>query len=220
MDQNPAQPGSGFGMYQGIFITFEGSEGSGKTTQAQMLKDYLEKRSKEVILVREPGGTPVGEKLREILLESGEEIEIAPVTEALLFAADRAQLVSKVVRPALERGSIVIGDRFIDSSLAYQGVARGCGLEAVKNLNEWATDGLEPNLTLFLDLPVAEGLARVSKVEPDRIESEKIEFHENVRSGYSMLQKIFSYRYTVINASGTADEVHSLVISEVDRTIS
>jgi len=207
-------------MYQGIFITFEGSEGSGKTTQAQMLKDYLEKRSKEVILVREPGGTPVGEKLREILLESGEEIEIAPVTEALLFAADRAQLVSKVVRPALERGSIVIGDRFIDSSLAYQGVARGCGLEAVKNLNEWATDGLEPNLTLFLDLPVAEGLARVSKVEPDRIESEKIEFHENVRSGYSMLQKIFSYRYTVINASGTAEEVHSLVISEVDKTIS
>lgn len=207
-------------MYQGIFITFEGSEGSGKTTQAQMLKDYLEKRSKEVILVREPGGTPVGEKLRQILLESGEEIEIAPVTEALLFAADRAQLVSKVVRPALERGSIVIGDRFIDSSLAYQGVARGCGLEAVKNLNEWATDGLEPNLTLFLDLPVAEGLARVSKVEPDRIESEKIEFHENVRSGYSMLQKIFSYRYAVINASGTADEVHSLVISEVDKTIS
>jgi dTMP kinase len=185
-----------------------------------MLKEYLEKRSKEVILVREPGGTPVGEKLREILLESGEEIEIAPVTEALLFAADRAQLVSQVVRPALERGSIVIGDRFIDSSLAYQGVARGCGLEAVKNLNEWATDGLEPNLTLFLDLPVAEGLARVSKVEPDRIESEKIEFHENVRSGYSMLQKIFSYRYAVINASGTADEVHSLVISEVDRTIS
>ena len=220
MDQNPAQPGSGFGMYQGIFITFEGSEGSGKTTQAQMLKDYLEERSKEVILVREPGGTPVGEKLREILLESGEEIEIAPVTEALLFAADRAQLVSQVVRPALERGSIVIGDRFIDSSLAYQGVARGCGLEAVKNLNEWATDGLEPNLTLFLDLPVAEGLARVSKVEPDRIESEKIEFHENVRSGYSMLQKIFSYRYTVINASGTAEEVHSLVISEVDKTIS
>jgi dTMP kinase len=207
-------------MYQGIFITFEGSEGSGKTTQAQMLKDYLEKRSKEVILVREPGGTPVGEKLRQILLESGEEIEIAPVTEALLFAADRAQLVSKVVMPALERGSIVIGDRFIDSSLAYQGVARGCGLEAVKNLNEWATDGLEPNLTLFLDLPVAEGLARVSKVEPDRIESEKIEFHENVRSGYSMLQKIFSYRYAVINASGTADEVHSLVISEVDKTIS
>jgi dTMP kinase len=207
-------------MYQGVFITFEGSEGSGKTTQAQMLKDYLEKRSKEVILVREPGGTPVGEKLREILLESGGEIEIAPVTEALLFAADRAQLVSKVVRPALERGSIVIGDRYIDSSLAYQGVARGCGLEAVKNLNEWATDGLEPNLTLFLDLPVAEGLARVSNVEADRIESEKIEFHENVRSGYSMLQKIFSYRYAVINASGTAEEVHSLVISEVDKTIS
>ena len=220
MDQNSPQPGFGLGMYQGVFITFEGCEGSGKTTQAQKLKDYLEGRGKEVILVREPGGTPVGEKIREMLLGSDGDMEIAPVTEALLFAADRAQLVRNVIRPALERGLIVIGDRYVDSSLAYQGVARGCGLEAVKNLNEWATDGLEPNLTLFLNLPVPEGLARVGNTDADRIESEKVEFHENVRSGYSMLQKIFSYRYAVIDARGTPEEVHSLIISEVDKTIS
>jgi dTMP kinase len=216
VDQN--QPGMGFGMYQGVFITFEGCEGSGKTTQAQRLKDYLEGQGKEVILVREPGGTPVGEKIREILLGSDANVEIAPITEALLFAADRAQLVMNVIRPALDRGAIVIGDRYVDSSLAYQGVARGCGLEAVKNLNEWATDNLEPNLTLFLDLPVAEGLARVS--DTDRIESEKVEFHENVRSGYSMLQKIFSYRYAVIDARGTPEEVQGLILNELEKTIS
>jgi dTMP kinase len=216
VDQN--QPGMGFGMYQGVFITFEGCEGSGKTTQAQKLKDYLEGRGKEVVLVREPGGTPVGEKIREILLGPDAGVEIAPITEALLFAADRAQLVMNVIRPALDRGAVVIGDRYVDSSLAYQGVARGCGLEAVKNLNEWATDNLEPNLTLFLDLPVPEGLARVS--DTDRIESEKVEFHENVRSGYSMLQKIFSYRYAVIDARGTPDEVHGLILNEVEKTIS
>jgi dTMP kinase len=207
-------------MYQGVFITFEGCEGSGKSTQAQKLKEYLESRGKEVVMVREPGSTPVGEKIREILLGSGASMEIAPITEALLFAADRAQQVRDVIRPALDRGAIVIGDRYIDSSLAYQGVARGCGLEAVKNLNEWATDNLEPNLTLFLDLPVAEGLSRVSETDTDRIEKEKVEFHENVRSGYSMLQKIFSYRYSVIDARGTEAEVHSRILGEVEKTIS
>jgi dTMP kinase len=218
VDQN--QPGVGFGMYQGVFITFEGCEGSGKTTQAQKLKEYLEGRGKEVVLVREPGGTPVGEKIREMLLGSDESIEIAPITEALLFAADRAQQVMDVIRPALDTGAVVIGDRYTDSSLAYQGVARGCGLEAVKNLNEWATDGLEPNLTLFLDLPVATGLARAGGTDADRIESEKIEFHENVRSAYSMLLKIFSYRYAVIDARGTEIEVHSRILGQVEKTIS
>ena len=220
MEQKSSQPGSSFGMYLGVFITFEGCEGSGKTTQALKLKEYLEGKGKEVLIVREPGGTPLGEKIRELVLGSEKKVEIAPVAEALLFAADRAQLVKDVIRPALDRGVIVIGDRYVDSSLAYQGVARGCGLEAVKNLNEWATEDLEPNLTVFLDLPVAEGLARSRAANADRIESEKVEFHENVRSGYSMLQKIFSYRYAVVDARGTKEEVHSRILGEVEKITS
>jgi dTMP kinase len=207
-------------MNLGVFITFEGCEGSGKSTQAQKLKEYLEGKGKEVLIVREPGGTPLGESIRELVLGSGKKVEIAPIAEALLFAADRAQLVRDVIRPALDRGVLVIGDRYVDSSLAYQGVARGCGLEAVKNLNEWATEDLEPSLTLFLDLPVSEGLARSRAANADRIESEKMEFHENVRSGYSMLQKIFSYRYAIIDARGTQEEVHSRILSEVEKITS
>ncbi len=206
------------GMILGTFITFEGCEGSGKTTQAEMLKEHLVEMGREVVLVREPGGTPVGRVIRRMLLDP-ELPRLAPVTEALLFAADRAQQVRDVIRPALQKGVTVIGDRYVDSSLAYQGVGRGCGLEPIKNLNDWATGGLEPNLTIFLDMSVKESLARVSGAEPDRIEREPLEFHENVRYAYSMLQRIFSYRYAVIDASGTPEMVHERVVEETGKIL-
>lgn len=206
------------GVLLGTFITFEGGEGSGKTTQAEMLRDYLAGLGKQVMLVREPGGTPVGRKIREILLDPDNPAP-CPVAEALLFAADRAEQVRDVVRPALQRGVTVIGDRYVDSSLAYQGVGRGCGLEPVKNLNDWATGGLDPHLTIFLDLPVKEGLARAAGSGSDRMERESLEFHENVRHAYVMLQRIYSYRYAVVDAGGTPEEVHERVREEAGKIL-
>lgn len=206
------------GMLLGVFITFEGCEGSGKTTQATMLHDRLADEGRKVTLIREPGGTTVGERIREILLDTGSG-DITPTTEALLFAAARSQLVRDVIEPALREGHTVIADRYVDSSLAYQGVGRGCGLEPVKNLNDWATGGLEPNLTVFLDMPVEDSLARVESGQKDRMESEDIEFHVNVRYAYGMLQRLYSHRYAVINADGTPEEVHDRVFSEVQKIL-
>ena len=206
------------GMVLGTFITFEGCEGSGKTTQAMMLRDYMVSRGKEVVLAREPGGTPLGQKIRDLLLEP-DSGNISPIAEALLFAADRAQQVRDVVRPALQMGQVVISDRFVDSSLAYQGVARGCGLEPVKNLNDWATGGLEPHLTVFLDMPVKDSLARAEQHGFDRIEKEKLAFHENVRYAYDMLQRIYSYRYVIVDATGTPETVRDRVVGEVEKII-
>jgi dTMP kinase len=203
----------------GKFITFEGCEGSGKTTQARNLQQHLLNKGRDVILCHEPGGTPLGKRIRDILLDPA-CADMVPITEALLFAADRAQQVMQVIRPALAQGWVVIADRFIDSSLAYQGVGRGCGLEAVKNLNEWACGDIEPNLTIFLDLKVKEGLERAAGPDGhDRIEQESIEFHENVRHAYSMLIRIFSHRYRVIDALGTPEMVRDRVLDEVMKVI-
>jgi len=206
------------GKSTGKFITFEGTEGCGKTTQAEMLSRHLRSEGREVVMVREPGGTVVGEKIREILLDprSG---DIAPITEALLFAADRAQQLRDVVRPALRKGSIVVADRYVDSSLAYQGVGRGCGLEAVKNLNDWATGGLEPDLTIILDLPLKEGLARAGRGEWDRIELESLEFHRNVRHAYQALKNLYHQRVAVVDALGDPGVVHERVLAEVEKAI-
>jgi dTMP kinase len=202
----------------GIFVTFEGCEGAGKTTQAEMLKDYLLMHGHDVVVTREPGGTQVGEKIRDILLNSGGQ-EISPVTEALLFAANRAQGVKDVIKPALEKGWIVIADRFVDSSLAYQGVGRGLGLEAVNNLNEWATGGLEPHLTVYLDIPYSESIARKSHEIPDRIEQEPRQFHENVRQAYNLLSRICPQRMLVIDATDAPDAIHARVVSSVTKLL-
>jgi dTMP kinase len=201
----------------GKFITFEGTEGCGKTTQARMVAEYLSQEGWEVVMVREPGGTAVGEKIREILLDTRMG-DIAPITEALLFAADRAQQVRDVVRPALQAGRIVVADRYVDSSLAYQGVGRGCGLEAVKNLNDWATGELEPDLTIMLDLPLEEGLERTGEFEKDRIERESLEFHRNVRHAYIMLEQIHS-RFVLIDGRGNPGAIHERVLLEVNRVM-
>lgn len=192
-------------MKKGIFITFEGTEGCGKSTQALLLADYLRGLGWEVLLTREPGGTGLGERLRGVLLGSPEAL--APVTELLLFAADRAQHVEEVIRPALEAGKAVVCDRYSDSTFAYQHFGRGLPLEAVEAVCRVATGGVVPDLTFVLDVPVEEGLARArGRGLFDRFEDAELAFHERVREGYLELARREPGRVRVV-ASGTVDEV-------------
>ena len=187
----------------GLFITFEGGDGSGKTTQVQLLADHLRGCGREVVSTREPGGTELGREIRKLILHGG---EVCPKAEALLYAADRAHHIATVVRPALERGAVVLADRYLDSSVAYQGVARELGLEEVRELSLWATDGLMPHLTLLLDVPVDVGSSRVGGKQ-DRIESAGTEFHQAVRDEYLKLADADPDRWRVIDASGKIDDV-------------
>jgi len=182
-----------------VFISFEGLDGCGKTTQAAMLAAALELEGRTVVRVREPGGTPIGERIRELLLD-GDSV-IGGAAEALLYAAARAQLVDQVILPALARGEVVVADRFIDSSLAYQGVARGLGLEQVLQANGLATGGLMPDITLLLELPPELASARRGDT-PDRIESESDGFHAAVAEGFAAAAARFPERIHVVDASG------------------
>jgi len=202
----------------GTFVSFEGCEGSGKTTQVEMLKDYLLAHGHDVVVTREPGGTEIGECIREMLLNPGNKA-IAPLTEALLFAANRAQMLQEVVKPALEKGWIVVADRFVDSSLVYQGVARGLGLEAVKNLNDWATEGIEPDITIYLDLSFDDYRDRRQGQAPDRIESEPREFHENVRQAYNLLARMCPARIMVLDGKVSPESIHARVVSLVNQVL-
>jgi dTMP kinase len=186
-----------------MFISFEGVDGSGKTTQVALLADALRGEGRDVVATREPGGTPAGERIRELLLEGG---EIAPWTEAALFAAARAQLVDEVIRPALARGADVICDRYIDSSLAYQGIARGLGVERVLELNLLATSGLLPDRTFFLAISPEDTTGR-KNAEPDRIEREGDEFAAIVDQGYRELAAIFAKRVVTIDATMPASDI-------------
>ena len=186
-----------------MFISFEGVDGSGKTTQVALLADSLRGEGRNVVATREPGGTPAGERIRELLLEGG---EIAPWTEAALFAAARAQLVDEVIRPALARGADVICDRYIDSSLAYQGIARSLGVERVLELNLLATSGLLPDRTFFLAISPEDTTGR-KDAEPDRIEREGDEFAAIVDQGYRELAAIFAKRVVTIDATMPASDI-------------
>ncbi len=186
-----------------MFISFEGVDGSGKTTQVALLADSLRGEGREVVATREPGGTPAGERIRELLLEGD---KIAPWTEAALFAAARAQLVDEVIRPALAQGADVICDRYIDSSLAYQGLGRGLGVERVLELNLLATSGLLPDRTFFLAIPPEETAGRRDE-EPDRIEREGDEFAAIVDQGYRELASIFAQRVVTIDATMPASDI-------------
>lgn len=199
----------------GTFVSFEGCEGSGKTTQVEMLKDYLLAHGHDVVITREPGGTPIGEQIRKMLLNPDNR-GMGALTEALLFAATRSQIVKEVVKPALEKGWVVVADRFVDSSLVYQGVARGLGLEAVKNLNDWATAGLEPDLTVYLDLPFEDYLQRRAGQSPDRIEGEPREFHENVRQAYNLLARMCPQRIVVLDGKAGTGAIHARVVSMIN----
>ncbi len=187
-----------------MFISFEGLDGCGKTTQAAMLADALEREGREVVRVREPGGTATGERIRELLLDP--VASIAPAAEALLYAAARAQLVDQVIAPALARGATVVADRFIDSSLAYQGVARGLGIDRILAVNELATGGVMPDRTLLLRLTPDEAARRVGG-SPDRIEAEREGFHRRVADGFDQAARRFSDRIRVVDASGPPREV-------------
>jgi len=197
------------GARRGMFVVFEGVEGSGKTTQMKMLYEHLTDQGREVIVTREPGGTPIAERIRGIVLDAGAK-EMDPKTEALLYAASRAQHVAEVIRPALEQGKVVLCDRYLDSSLAYQGIARGLGEEDVLRLNVWGTDETLPDLVILLHLDPEIGLGR-NKGDPDRMEQEDIAFHRKVGEAYLHLARSFPSRFSVIDGGGTPDEIHRSV---------
>jgi dTMP kinase len=190
----------------GCFITFEGTEGSGKSTQLQLLADWLFSMLLPVVTTREPGGAgDLGAKVREILLSG---IDVVPKAELFLFLADRAQHVATIVRPSLAAGSIVLCDRYVDSTTVYQGIARGMGLERAMELNRFATDDLLPDLTLLLDLPAEAGLARLDA--KDRLDGEDIEFHRAVRDGFLQLAKR-EKRIQVIPADGDSGPIQDRI---------
>ena len=198
----------------GVLIVFEGVEGSGKGTQIELAREYLESRGHEVLVTKEPGGTDLGERLRQTLLDP-ETGQVDARAEALLFAASRAQHVATVIRPALEEGKVVLCDRFVDSSLAYQGVARGLGEQDVLTLNVWATQGLFPDLVVLLHLEPEEGLARAGG-RLDRIEAEDLSFHARVGDAYLKIAEEHPERCRVVDATGSPEEVHRRVRAAID----
>ncbi|MGB2694268.1 MAG: dTMP kinase [Dehalococcoidia bacterium] len=193
----------------GLFITLEGGEGAGKSLQAKALAHRLETAGRTVVCTREPGGTPLGERLREIVLEfSGDDVPLDPVTETLIFLTARAVLVTNVIAPALKRGDVVVCDRFADSTRAYQGIGRGLDLAVIEPMNRFATQGICPALTVLLDLPVEEGLARTRAAgSDDRFGREDVAFHERVRRGYLTLANDEPARWLVVDATQPPDAV-------------
>jgi dTMP kinase len=192
---------------RGLFVTLEGGDGSGKTTQAELLEQWLVERGRTVVRTREPGGTDVGIEVREIVLHH--RGDIAPRAEALLYAADRAHHVATVVRPALERGHVVIQDRYVDSSVAYQGAGRVLDPHEVRQLSEWATEGLMPDLTLLFDLPPEVARKRLDGVRTryDRLEAEAEAFHDRVRAAYLEIAESYPARIAVIDATDPVEAI-------------
>lgn len=195
-----------------MFIAFEGGEGAGKSTQEARLAHWLTDRGYAVVRTREPGGTPAAEAIRNVVL-SPEFTGLDPRAEALLFAAARGEHAAQVIRPALERGNIVLCDRYLDSSVAYQGIGRDLGAEAVRELSLWATQGLVPDLSILLDIDPEIGLARVAY--PDRLEAEPLAYHQRVRQGFLDIAEQFADRYVVIDASGDVDDIAARIAERV-----
>jgi len=193
---------------RGKFITFEGADGSGKTTQIEKIKTYFKEQGFECLLTREPGGSDLLNKIREILLHYDGEVD--DLCELLLYMADRAQHVKKVILPALEEGKIVLCDRYIDSSVSYQGFARGLDIDRIISLNKIATDNLNPDLTIVFDVATETAMKRVGD-EKDRLEQEGIEFHKKLRYGYLELAKMFPERIKVVDANLSIEEVFEQV---------
>jgi dTMP kinase len=207
----------------GVFLTLEGPEGAGKTTQARLLAEYLRSGGRDVIGVREPGGTPIGEQIRALLLDP-RRAEMDARTEMLLFAASRAQLVAQVIAPALRAGRDVVCDRYVDASLAYQGVGRGIGLEVVRTVNAVATGGVSPDLTLLLDIDVDRGLERARaetgpQAAGDRMEQEVLAFHQRVREGFLSLAQKEPHRIRVIDARGSVTAVQEAIRQAVAQIL-
>ena len=196
----------------GAFVVFEGGEGAGKSTQSRLLADALRTRGVEVVVTREPGGTPIGEAIREVLLGAGSD-GMAARTEALLFAAARAEHAAALIRPAVTRGAVVISDRYLDSSVAYQGAARGLGEDRIAELSMWATEDLVPDLTVLLDVAPGVGLGRAG--DANRMEAEPEAFHADVRAAFLRRAAAAPDRYLVLSAASAKDEVASAVLAAI-----
>lgn len=202
-----------------LFVTLEGPEGSGKTTVAQIVYEYFKDEGKAVMLTREPGGIPISEKIRDIILDP-EHVAMDARTEALLYAASRRQHLVEKVLPALDQGKLVVCDRFIDSSLAYQGYARGLGIDEILDINQFAIEGHMPDLTLYLDVPFELGMERIGvRGYKDRLELEGDGFHYKVYQGYQEVWSRFPERIVRIDATQTPLEVASAVIKEIERRL-
>ncbi|MGO1545678.1 MAG: dTMP kinase [Gulosibacter sp.] len=204
---------------RGLFITFEGGDGAGKSTQVALLTEYLQDRGSEVLHTREPGGTDLGLALREAVLHS--KNEIVPRAEALIYAADRANNIATRVRPAIERGVVVLQDRYLDSSVAYQGSGRDLGPKEIRDLSLWATEGLLPDLTVLLDIDPVEGRARMTAGRGglDRLEAESRAFHERVRAQFLALANAEPERFLVVDASAAPEAISAIVRGRVDALL-
>lgn len=195
----------------------EGPDGSGKTTQIELLKTYLEGKGYDIVIAREPGGTVISEAIRAIILNK-EYKEMSHMTELLLYASARAQLVNQVIKPALEEGKAVICDRFVESSAVYQGIGRGLGVSTVYEVNNYALGEVRPKLTIFMDLDADEGIKRKkNQAELDRMEMEDMSFHERVVDGYRQLAQFYPDRIFPVDATLPIEEIHSIIVKEVEK---
>ena len=206
-------------MSRGLFISLEGIDGVGKSTQSDLLEEYLRELGQPVVRTFEPGGTELGQEIRHLLLHR--KGDVAPRSEALLYAADRAHHVATKVRPALERGEAVITDRYLDSSVAYQGVGRELNAEDVRAISMFAVENLLPDLTILLDLEAGAAMARRSTTgaEPDRLEREKVEFFEAVRQAYLAMAKAEPQRWLIVDASQTVDQMQAQIRARIDQIL-
>lgn len=206
-------------MKRGLFITVEGTDGSGKTTQINLMEDYLKNRGYQIVLTREPGGTRISEEIRTMVLDNRNS-DMGYITEMLLYASSRAQLVFQVIRPAIEAGKIVICDRFIDSSFVYQGFGRGIDFNIISAVNKAAIDGIEPDITFFFDLEPEIALKRRKEATTaDRIENEEIDFHKRVYNGYMKLISMYPDRIRQIEASRNVEDIFSEVRNHLNVLI-
>ncbi|MBE3036724.1 MAG: dTMP kinase [Candidatus Atribacteria bacterium] len=205
---------------KGIFITFEGIDGSGKTTQIELMDSFLKQSGFDVVLTREPGGTDIGDKIRKILLDS-KNIQMSYRAETLLFLASRAELVSKVIQPSLNHGKIVICDRFFDSTIAYQGIARQLGAEKILDMSLWATENIIPDLTFLLSIDVWECENRIKngKKKKDRIEKEEVDFKSKIQEGYMQLAGKNKERFVIVNGCLDIESVFAVVKSNTLRVL-
>ena len=199
---------------QGLFLAFEGGDGAGKSTQVRLLTTALESLGREVVVTRQPGGTPLGAQIRELVLHGD---HVSPRAEALLFAADKAHHVDQLIRPAMERGAVVITDRYTDSSVAYQGAGRDLGAVEVQNLQMWAVDSLVPDLTVIVDVPAAEGRRRRGEVH-DRLEAEADPFHDAIRQHFLAMAQGSPERYLVVDGTSSPDEIHAAVMGRLEAS--
>lgn len=204
----------------GVFLTMEGPDGAGKSTQIELLRDYLSRKGYDIIVCREPGGTKISEAIRQVILNK-DFTEMSHITELLLYTAARAQLMEEVIRPALKEGKVVICDRFVESSAVYQGIARGMGIELVYEINQYAIGDTLPDLTIMIDLDAKTGISRKKEqAELDRMEREALDFHEKVVKGYREIAALHPERIYKVDGHQTIEEIHKKIAAAVDKIIS